>query len=70
MLGLAPGADSDRVRTAYNLKYGKAKTANDSAEQARIENAYNKILMSALTSRMTDRGAAAPDVRFADQHVW
>lgn len=65
ILGVPMDADSNAIARAYRVKKYEAR-GNDKLSQ-KIENAHDKLMMSALSARLKGGGAVSKDILYADR---
>lgn len=71
VLGLQPGADSERVQRAYRRAVNDAERAGDKAKLDALETAHTSIMMSGLSARLQGGGSeVAKEVKYADRAVF
>ena len=65
LLGVKPGDSDDEVRAAVRRKLSKAK--GDDQLEAKINDAYDKILLSAFNSRLSGQTSVKKEIKYADR---
>lgn len=65
MLGITPDATTNEINRAYTKR--KYEFRLDDAMRAKVEQAHSAIMMSALKSRMENKGKVSKDILYADQ---
>ncbi|KAJ0078911.1 hypothetical protein Patl1_23182 [Pistacia atlantica] len=74
VLGVSPIEGFEKVKAAYAKKHKEAERNNDEATAARLEKAYDKLMMEQLSETMTDMvfnsfisGRVSKEVKYADK---